>query len=145
MKNIFNKAIEVSYALFDKKKLLFDQRCFVVCCAFYKNKLIVIETNSNKTDPINLRNPLICRRTGQIIKKERTCAEWNTIKRLKNTTNLSYNKISLVNVRITRQGKLGLSRCCSSCSQLISFIEPKNVFYTLDSERNNPVFEKYYE
>lgn len=141
--SILKKSIEVSFALFDKSRGNLDQRFFVVCCAYYKNRLIVIETNSNKTDPNNLRNPLVCRNTGEIVKKNRSCAEWNTIKRIKNTTHIPFSKISLVNVRVTKNNRIGLSKCCGSCSNLIKYIKPKDVYYTLDSSREAAIFEKY--
>jgi hypothetical protein len=143
MNKLAAKSVEIAFALFDKKRLSFGPRCFVVCLAYYKNRLIVIETNSEKTDPNNLRNPLICRRTGTRIEKSKCCAEWNVIKRIKNTNNIPFGKISLVNVRIARNGLLGMSRPCFSCQSAFRAFEFKSLIYTLDSSRENPIFEEY--
>lgn len=140
--SIIQKSVEVAYALFDKKRPSHDPRCFVVCCAYYKNRLLTVEVNSNRTDPNNLRNPLICRKSGRIIEKTKCCAEWNTIKRIKNTSNIPFDKISLVNIRITFDREIGYSRACSSCRNIFRLFEPKKVFYSVSGNNTNYVFEE---
>lgn len=138
----FLKTVELARALFDKEK--HNPRCFVISVGYYKTRILGIGINSEKTNPTNLKNPLICRRTGVKIEKNGSCSELRLFKQLKNKTNIDFSKISIVNVRLTRDGRIGYSRCCNSCSSLISYCKPKNLFYTLDSDINNPQFEEYH-
>lgn len=138
---IFNRSIEIARALFNPET--HNPRCFVCSVGFYKNKIIGIGINSDKSNPINLRNPLICRRTGEKIDKMSTCAELSLALTIKNRTNIEFDKINIVNVRLTRDGKLGNSRPCLSCFSLLQYLKPKNLFYTLDSEIFEPSFIKY--
>lgn len=136
-----NKSVELAQALFNPEKHI--PRCFVASFGWYKNRIIGVGINSIKSNPINLRNPLFCRRTGDFIDKNSTCAELSLFLKIKNTTNIDFNKITIINVRLTRDGKIGNSKPCLSCKSLISFCEPKNLFYSLDSEINDIKFEEY--
>lgn len=139
--NKFQKSIELARALFNPAK--HEPRCFVVSVGWVKSRIVGVGINSLKTHPANLRNPQFCRRTGIRLEKTSCCSELNLFLKIKNTTNIDFNKISIVNVRLTRDGKIGNSKCCNSCSSLVKFVQPKNLFYTLDSNFENPEFEEY--
>lgn len=139
--NKFTKSVELAQALFNPAK--HAPRCFVASFGFYKNRIIGIGINSLKSHPANLRNPLYCRRTGDLIDKQSCCAELSLFLKIKNTTNIDFDKISIINVRLTRDGKIGNSKCCNSCSSLIKYCQPKNLFYSLDGEISDPKFEEY--
>lgn len=139
--NKFQKSVELARALFNPAK--HEPRCFVVSVGWVKSRIVGVGINSLKTHPANLRNPQFCRRTGARLPKDSSCAELNLFLKIKNTTNIDFNKISIINVRLTRDGKIGNSKCCNSCSSLVNFCQPKNLFYTLDSNFENPEFEEY--
>lgn len=139
--NKFQKSIELARALFNPAK--HEPRCFVVSVGWVKSRIVGVGINSLKTHPANLRNPQFCRRTGARLSKDSSCAELGLFLKIKNTTNIDFDKISIVNVRLTRDGKIGNSQPCVSCSSLVKFAQPKNLFYTLDSNFENPEFEEY--
>lgn len=141
--NKFQKSVELARALFNPNK--HEPRCFVASFGWYKNRIIGIGINSIKSNPINLRNPLFCRRTGNFIEKTSSCAELMLFLKIKNTTNIDFDKISITNVRLTRDGKIGNSKPCNSCESLCRFLKPRNLFYTLDSNFECPIFQQYYE
>lgn len=134
---IFRRSVDIAYALFDKEH---DSRCFVCSCVFYKNKIISIGINTNKTHTITHKyNPLICRQTHEVVYKKGSCAEFNALRKVQNKTNIPFHKLTLVNVRVTKEGKFGLSRPCSSCSSLNRYMNLKDIYYTNDKGE----FEKY--
>jgi hypothetical protein len=137
----YQKSVDLARALFNPAK--HSPRCFVVSFGWVKSRVVGIGVNSLKTHPANLYNPQFCRRTGVRLEKASCCSELSLFLKIKNTTNIDFDKISIVNVRLTRDGKIGNSKPCISCSSLYRYLDPKNLFYTLDSNLDNPVFEEY--
>ena len=139
---LFKRALETSFALFDEER---DKtaRCFVTCCAFHKGKLLHIGVNNPKTHSINNKNPLTCRRTGVVIENKGSCSELVTMKNIKYKTNIPFNKIELVNVRIDRNKNVAYSRPCLSCASLITYINPKSLYFSVKGDKFGAVFEKY--
>lgn len=135
---MFDKSLEVARALFNKED--YDLKAFVCSCVFYKQRLISVGINNNKTHPIVRYNPLICKRTGKPIHKNGSCAEWVALSKLKNTTNIPFSKMIMVNVRIKKDNSIGISRPCSSCKNLLDFFNLKEVYFTQD----NGEFTKHY-
>ena len=45
-------------------------------------------------------------------------------------TNLSYNKLSFVNLRLDRNGNLSNAKPCESCQSLLDFIQPHVLYYS---------------
>lgn len=133
---LLKRTVDLAYALFDPKH---EERCFVICAAWYKGRIIRVGINQNKTHTINNRNPLICRRTGGIVPDKHVCAELNCFIGIKNTTNLDMRRVSLVNVRIDRQMRVRYSKPCNSCKSLLKFMQPKELWFSGDSGE----FEQY--
>lgn len=133
------KSIEIARAMFDPAE--HKERCFVACICWNKNRLIQVGVNKDKTHTVNYRyNPLICRRTGRIIREDKgTCAELSAFLAIKNKTNYDFRDISMVTVRINRKLQISMAKACSSCSNLIRFIAPKEVFFTNEDGE----FEQY--
>lgn len=123
-----SKTIELAAALFDPQ--MHGPRCFVACFVYHKGTLMSVGVNSEKTNPTNLKNPLSCRRSGKFIDKRGTCAELHALIQLKNKTNLDFESVELVNVRIDRQGNIGMAKPCISCESLLEWAKPKRVYYT---------------
>lgn len=133
------RSVEIAYALF--KPAEHEHRVFVACFCWRKNRLIEIGVNRDRTHPINLHNPLVCRRTGRIVhENKKICAELDAFISLKNKTNYDFRDISMVNVRINRRMELCMSKCCSSCENLVRYLRPKEIFYTNQSGQ----FEQYH-
>lgn len=135
MQREFNKALETAQALFDPN---YPIRCQVFSFAFFRGRLIAVGRNQDKTHPLNLINVLRFN-TGEIHRNKLTCAELNLAIRLKRTTNIPFDKITIVNVRLDKNRKVKMSRPCNSCSSLCAFIQPKALYYTNDFGQ----FEKY--
>lgn len=133
------KSIEIARAMFDPAE--HKERCFVACICWNKNRLIQVGVNKDKTHTVNYRyNPLICRRTGRIIREDKgTCAELSAFLAIKNKTNYNFSDLSIVNVRIDRKMNIKNSRPCSSCDSLLRFGRPKELWFTTD----NGTFEEY--
>lgn len=116
-------------------------RCQHFSFIFHKNKLITIGKNSKKSNPTNIKNPKI-NEDGQKIKNKYTCSELHAFIKFKNTTNIPFNKVNLVITRIDRNGKIRGSKPCTSCQNLLNFLNIKEIYYTTDSEAENE-FQKY--
>lgn len=134
MRYEFSKSLELARALYDENYIL---RCQHFSFAFLKSRLIGVGRNQNRTHPLNLRNPKY--KDGKKIEGKLMCSELSLFLSLRNKTNYPFNKISIFNVRIDRNGEVKLSCPCNSCRSLLSFLSPKSVFYTT----NTGSFEKY--
>lgn len=123
---LLNRMLEVSRAIFDKDT--HDHRCFIASGAFYKGKLIAIETNKPKYHKFNKIN-LRFGRTGLFIKSG-TCAEAALITRLKRLTCIPFSKIEIVNVRFNKLGEASESKPCGSCQKALNHFVFKSLHYT---------------
>lgn len=121
----FNKSLEMSFAMYDSN---FPLRCQHFSFIFYKNTLVSVGKNSPKTTPINILNQPLNR--SHIIHYKGSCAEWNSINKLKNLTNIPFNKCILINTRINRNGEIAYAKPCLWCRNLLIFIDLKSVYYT---------------
>lgn len=131
----FRKSLETAAALFDPD---YPLRCQVFSFGWFKKRLIAVGRNQDKTHPLNLVNVLRFD-TGKIHRDKGVCSELNLILRLKKTTNIPFDKITIVNVRLDKNKNVKMSRCCNSCQSLIRYIQPKALYYTNDLG----IFEKY--
>lgn len=122
---------DISLGLFDPDFSANFHVAFIIS----KGRILAIATNSNKTNPTNLLNRKIGRDGNDISFTKRTCAEFNVMRRIKNTMNIPFSKTTLVSVRVKRDKRLGMARPCSSCVQLLEFFGLKNVIYT-DNQGN---------
>lgn len=123
----FNKLIEISRALNDPKREL---RNFHTSFLLFKNKIVAIGVNQDKTHPINLRNKKFDRDGNDISGSKGTCSELNAFLKLRNKTNIQSKKCSLVNIRIDRNNNLNFARPCQSCVSLLKFLEIKDVYFS---------------
>jgi deoxycytidylate deaminase len=105
-------------------------RCYHVSFATYKGKIISIGFNSAKTNPINLKNRKKNSCGKDYSEQKMTCSELSCLKKVKNKTNIPFNKITLINVRIDRNGDVRCSKPCESCEKLIDFLGIKRILYT---------------
>lgn len=135
MQREFNKALETAQALFDPN---YPIRCQVFSFAFHRSRLIAVGRNQDKTHPLNLVNVLRFN-TGEIHRNKLTCAELNLCQKLKRTTNIPFNRITVVNIRLDKNRNIRMSRCCGSCQSLFGYLQPKAVYFTNDFGQ----FEKY--
>ena len=103
----------------------------------FKNKILTIGRNQKKSHSIHIKNPRIGRNGNKIIDKS-ICSEWAALSKLKNTTNIPFNKITLINVRVDKNKNIKNSRPCTSCLSLCKFFDIRKIFYT----NNSGNFEK---
>lgn len=132
----FSKLIEISRALYTPKH---EVRTFHVSFLLYKSRILSIGINSLKTTPINILNNKYFRTNNGIIHNKGICSEWASLNKLKNTSNIRFNKLSLINVRIGRDGLIKNSKPCSFCESLCQFFNIKEIYFTNDKGE----FEKY--
>ena len=123
----FQKYIDLSLALFDPNYPLRCQHFTFVT----KNggKILAIGRNQNKFHSLNIKNPGICK-NGDFFTKLSICSEFSALNRIKNTTQIKYNKLILFNIRIDRNKKICLSRPCNSCKSLLNWLGIKKIYYT---------------
>ncbi len=122
---MFNKSLELSLALWEPD---YELRCQVFSFAFYKGRVLVMARNTAKTHTLNLRNPIFAQ--GKRLEMKGCCAELNLFIKLRNTTNVPFNKLTIVNVRLDKNKRVCMSRPCISCSNLIKYLNPRNVYFT---------------
>lgn len=121
-----NRIIEISRAIYPKTED--SPRARHLCFAFKKSKLLAVGLNQTKSNPRNLRFNHIDRDGNHFGHLAGIHAELDAV--IKLGYQESYNKITLVNVRLNMQNEVCLSKPCAACSQLISQIQPKKVIYT---------------
>jgi hypothetical protein len=118
-----------------------ETRCQHFSFIFHKNKLITIGKNSKKSNPTNIKNPKI-NQEGKRIKNKYTCSELHAFIKFKNMTNIPFGKVNLVVTRIDRNGRIRGSKPCTSCQNLLNFLNLKEIYYTVDSDKDSQ-FEKF--
>lgn len=124
----FQRYIDIAKSLYEKDS---DCRCQHFTIITVKNRIISIGRNSRKTSSFNLHNPKIGNVDGKdITSTAGTCSESNAIKRIINTTNIPLRKTKMFIVRVNNNLEIAGSRPCFSCSSLIRFFQPKEVYYT---------------
>ena len=128
----FQKFIDISRALLDWRE--HDLRTFNCSFLVRRNKILSIGINRDKTHPINRRNPKFGDEGQDISCTKLTCAELVAINRSKNQKNIDYPKTKMINIRIKRDGSLGLGRPCESCQSLLNYFGIKEVYYSLDNQ-----------
>lgn len=124
----FKRLEEIGESLIDFSSA---KRCHHFSFILYKNKILAIGSNNQKTHPSNLKNPKISIRTGEDFSNQKyTCSEFHAILKLKRQTNIDSKKCVLVNMRFDRNGKLSYSRPCMSCQNLLKYHNFKKVIWT---------------
>jgi hypothetical protein len=124
--NRYKKLKELALAMRPDKM----EQNFHVSFISYKGRVVSVGVNNKKTHPLNLKNPKINREGLDISECKFTCSELNAFVKLKNLTNVPFNKCTLVNIRILRNGKFGYAAPCQSCRSLISYLSIRKVYYT---------------
>lgn len=131
----FAKIIEISKA-YDKN--LFPSRSLHLTFVLYKNRILQIAQNKKTTHPINLLNRKISKTGTDFSNSGCRCSELNALIQIRNLTNIKYNKLILVNVRINKLGEINWSKPCNSCRNLLNYFKFKSVYF---STQNG--FQKY--
>lgn len=126
-----NKLTEIAFALYDPNHSI---RSFHVSFLLRRNKILSIGVNKNSTHPTNLKNRKFNRDGRDISSEKLCCSEFICLKKSK-SQNINYHKCRMVNIRITRENKLGMSAPCESCLSLIRHfqIPLQNIYFTDDS------------
>lgn len=122
----FSRSIEFARAAFDPEPAM---RVQVFSMAWYKGRVLAMGQNKPKTHPLNLIN-ILRFNTGEIHRNKCICAELNLFLKLKRTTNVSFDKLTICNVRLDKNGQIKNSRPCLSCDNLLKYTKPKKLFYT---------------
>lgn len=131
----FNKSIEMALADFDND---FPLRCQIWSFGWHHGRVLALGKNSNKTNPLNIKNPLYFS-DGKIHSTKNSCAELIVAKKLIAMTRVPFKKITLVNVRLDKQLNIKNSRPCSSCANLLKFVSFRGIWHTNDLGK----FEQY--
>ncbi len=136
MQKLFRKSLELSRALFpiniEERN---GRRCVHFSILWDKNRLLVIGENKINTNPRNRFNL----RDFDIGMKG-TCSELNAFIQAKNKySDINWKKVTMVNIRIDLNGNIRNSCPCNACKNLITYISPKNIFFSND----NGEFQEY--
>lgn len=126
---ILSKAIKMSYGAFTPNEY---QRRYHYAIAFKGNKPIMMCENN----PIKVNAKAY--RMGQIfnIKTYKEFpyihAESHLVSRLMDRYNTIDNNLSIVVLRINRQGKILLSKPCSNCQKILDAVGLNKVYWSID-------------
>ena len=129
------KYIDLAFLLYEEN---YEMRTQHFTFAVLKNRILTIGRNQKKSHSIHRRNPRICE-NGEKVTNKSICSEWAALSKIKNTMNVSFSKITLINVRINRLKKVANSNLCTSCRSLVRFLGVKKIYYT----NNTGQFEKF--
>ncbi len=132
------KYVEIFKALVPPKEEWL-MRNFHATFAIWGNKLIAIGINKNKTHPLNLKNRKKNSSGMDYSDSKFSCSELVCLNMVRRKTDIAFNKITLLNFRQNREGKLAMAKCCKGCESLVSFLGVRKVYYTNDSGE----FESY--
>lgn len=127
---ILDKSLELARALCPQPEE-FDLRTWHFTAIWLKNRLLSVGINKKRTHPRNLLNKKFNREGLDISGEKYSCSEiiaWLKLGKRRNTIDL--NKCIMVNIRVDRNGNIGLSRPCKSCESLLQYIQPKKVYFT---------------
>lgn len=128
---ILQKSLELARALYPSA--FQELRTFHVSVLWNKNRLLSVGVNRRSTHPRNLINKKFNREGLDISSEKLTCAEMAAFLGLgKQRYNLDFSKVIMVNLRYDRNYRLSMSKCCSSCQNLVKFLGLKRVYYTDD-------------
>lgn len=130
MDKLINKSVELSIALWEPDYS--EGRCQVFSYAFFKSRLIAVGRNKAKSHPINIRNPLILRHNGERCMTKGVCGELDLFIKIRNLTNIRFNKLNIINVRLDKNKIIKNSRPCSSCESLCKWMNPNSLYYSTD-------------
>lgn len=129
MEKLFKKSIELSRALFPADFEKEDRRCFHYSFLFNKTKLLVIAENKDSTHPRNRFNL-----KEFDISLKGVCSEMSLFLKAKSKfNNLNWKKLTLINVRLNRNGEVSNSCPCNSCKSLINYLGLRNVYHSNES------------
>ncbi len=131
----FDRLKEIAYALCDFEN--HDLRCWHVSFLMRRNKILSIGVNKRCTHTINLRNRKVNKSGIDFSDKKFQCSEFTTLQKSR-SQNINYSKCRMVNIRIDRNNKLGISAPCQGCLSLLAFHSIKDVYYST----NQGTFEK---
>lgn len=127
---IIKRAIRLSYARFDPNPY---QRRYHFAIAFDNNKPILIAENN----PIKIDNKAY--KIGQKfnIKQYKeypySHAESHLVSQLLDRYNTIRSNLSLVVLRINRQGRILMSKPCENCQRILDAVGLKKVYWSIDN------------
>lgn len=124
--NKFLKSVELAQAMFDPESVINQHFSF----AFFKDKILAIGRNSNKTHPYNLLNRKMGHNGKDISETSGVCSELSAVIRLKRITDIPFRKITLFNIRINKNRQVSMAHPCLSCKNLLSFCKFNEVYYS---------------
>ncbi len=140
MDKIFLRAVEIALA-FDKDG--FPGRNLHLSFLVYKGRFVSIAGHKLSTHPVNVRFNRKVKNGIDYSHFSGTCSEFHAFLKLKNTTNIPFEKCILINVRINKLNELNLACPCGSCKNLIKYLNLKRVYYSDLSKPESPVFREY--
>lgn len=121
----FNKAKEVSY-LSDKKRI------HIGCVAVYKNQILSIGYNTNKTHPIQKKYNIYREMEYDGFEPSSGLhAEMMCLLGLKDL-DIDYSKVKLYIYREDQNGNLANCKPCPACMELIDRMGIKKIYYTTE-------------
>lgn len=132
---ILTRSLEIARALAPTDFKKEERRCFHFSFIWKNSSLITIGQNNLKTNAKNRFNL----KENWILNKK-TCSELAAFTKIKSTFNIDmWRRLSMVNVRIDRNGEIRNSHPCPACRNLIAYINPSSVWFT----NNLGEFEQY--
>lgn len=122
-----DKSKELAAAMFDINSNI---RCQHFTFVYFKGRIVTIGKNSEKTHPINLMNFNRAKVEKERLNIKGTCSELDAFIKLRNTTNIPFDKVEIYNLRVNRNGAFDMAHCCNFCVSLIQYMNPKKFYYT---------------
>lgn len=122
---IFNKAKEISY-LSDYK------RVHIGCIAVYKNHILAVGYNTNKTHPLQQKYNKYRKMKYEGTEPAASLhAEMSCLMQIKDM-DIDFNKVELYVYRENKNGIIAISRPCAACMKMIDKLGIKKIHYTTD-------------
>lgn len=135
MQTILDRSIDIATALYPTDLSKEKRRTFHFSILYKNNKVLCIAENIHKTHPRNRFNL----RDFDVSMKG-VCSEMSLFLKVKSKfDNLDWRRLTLVNVRVDRNGQLRNSAPCPACKNLLRYVGVSSVYHTTDKNG----FQKY--
>lgn len=122
---IFNRAKEISY-------LSDYNRIHIGCVAVYKNQVLAVGYNTNKTHPLQNKYNKYRNMTYENTEpKSSLHAEMSCLMQIKDM-DIDFSKVELYVYRENKNGNLSMCRPCRACMKMIDDLRIKKIHYTTD-------------
>ena len=123
------------YSLAEKASSFSDyKKCHIGCIAVYKNRVIAVGYNTNKTSPLQAEYNKYRNFAYDTLNNGGIHAEMMCLLRTRYMTDIDWSRVCIYIYREKKDGMIGLAKPCEACLAALKErgIKETNIYYTTD-------------